>query len=132
MALAGETIMIALYGPAGAAAALLALLLAPMAGLAALWRFSHIIGGLNGLSRELALTRATALIGQALLLVWLAAAPSALAIAAITPVSMMVAALIAPLFTPGLAALARRAAISAQRAAFRAAGRRRAFRLMFS
>ena len=108
------------------------LLLAPMAGLAALWRFGHIMGGLNGLARELALTRAAALIGQGLLLVWLIAAPSAIAIAAVTPLSMLAAAIIAPLFAPGLADLAREAAASAKRTACQAADRRRAFRLMFS
>ena len=132
MIVAGEAVLTALYGPAGAGAASYAALLAPMAGLAALWRFGHIMGGLNGLARELALTRAAALIGQGLLLVWLIAAPSAIAIAAVTPLSMLAAAIIAPLFAPGLADLAREAAASAKRTACQAADRRRAFRLMFS
>lgn len=129
---AGEWIMAAIYGPLGQGAAIYAMMLAPMAGLAALLRLGHIVGGLNGLSAELAVTRAAALLGQAALAIWLIFAPSALAIAAVTPVSLMLAVIAAPLATPGLAALAREAALSAKQIALHAAARRQALRLMFS
>jgi len=129
---AGDWIMIALYGPLGAGAAIYATMLAPMAGLAALLRLGHIVGGLNGLSAELALTRAAALGGQAALAIWLIFAPTAMAIAAMTPISLLLAAIAAPLAAPGLAALAREAALSAKQIALHAAARRQAFRLMFS
>lgn len=129
---AGGWIMAALYGPLGEGATIYATLLAPIAGLAALLRLGHIVGGLNGLSAELALTRAAALGGQAALAIWLVVAPSALAIAAMTPISLMLATIAAPLAAPGLAALAREAALSAKQIALQAAARRQAFRLMFS
>lgn len=132
MLLAGEAIMIAIYGPVGAEGAHHAIPLAPMAGMAALWRLSHILGGLNGLSRELMLTRLAALAGQFALLVWLMVAPSADAISTMTPVSMMLAAVVAPLMSPGLSKLAQEAALSARRMVFRGAARRRALRLMLS
>lgn len=129
---AGPEIMSAVYGPLGLGAATYATMLAPMTGLAALLRLGHIVGGLNGLSADLALTRAAALGGQAALMIWLIFAPSAFAIAALTPVSLMLAAIAAPLMTPGLAAVARDAVLSARQIALHAAARRKAFRLMFS
>lgn len=129
---AGQEVMSAIYGPLGQGAATYATMLAPMAGLAALLRLGHIIGGLNGLSAELALTRAAALGGQLVLLIWLTLAPSALVIAAITPISLMLAAIAAPLVTPGLAAVAREAVLSATQIALHTTARRQAFRLMFS
>ena len=132
MAVAGEAIMINLYGPVGEAGARFAVLLAPMAGMAALWRLGHLMGGLRGLSRELALSRSACLIGQSILLILLTVAPSADVIAIITPLSMLCAAVIAPLATPGLAKLVEETSMSAKLVAFQAAGRRRAFRLMFS
>ena len=132
LVVAGEPIMIALYGPSGLSAVSYAMALSPMAGMAALWRLSHIMGGLKGLSIELALTRSAALLGQLALLMWLLIAPSAGVIAILTPVSLILAAIIAPLFTSGLAALARDAVLSARQVAFQTAARRHAIRLMFS
>ena len=132
LVVAGEAILTALYGPLGKDAVGLATMLAPMAGLAALWRLAQIMGGLHGLAGELALTRCAALCGQAALLIMLMIAPLADLIAVVTPVSMVIAAVIAPLLTPGLAGLAKRAALSARRAALRSTGRRQAIRLMFS
>lgn len=132
LAAAGGAIMTALYGPLGEGAAAYAVMLAPMAGLAALWRLGHIMGGLHDLTAELALTRCSALVGQAVLLIVLLSSPNAGLIAAITPVSMALSAICAPLLTPGLAALARLAAQSARDVALRGTARRRALRLMFS
>ncbi len=132
LAMSGEWIMFAIYGPIGQGAAAYAVMLAPMAGVAGLLRLGHIIGGLQGLSAELALTRLSALMGQAALMAWLTMTPSAMAIAMVTPISLMLAAVIAPLFTPGLAVVTREAAISAKQIALQTAARRRAFQLMFS
>lgn len=132
LALTGEWLMSAIYGPLGRGAAAFAVMLAPMAGMAGLLRLGHIIGGLQGLSADLALTRLSALMGQAALMAWLTMTPSAMAIATVTPISLMLAAVIAPLFTPGLAVVTREAAISAKQIALQTAARRRAFQLMFS
>ncbi len=132
MVLAGNAVMTLAYGPLGESATSYAAMLAPMAGLAALWRLGHIAGGLRGLSKELALTRAVALAGQGGLLIGLCIAPSGYLIAAVSPLAMMVSAIIAPCLVPGLAGLAREAITSATMTAFRAVGRRRAIRLMFS
>ena len=132
LALAGEAVMTMIYGPIGKDAVGLATMLAPMAGLAALWRLAHIMGGLHGLAAELVMTRCAALGGQAALLILLIIAPNAALIAVLTPVSMLLAAVVAPLLAPGLAIFAKKTATSAKGVALRSTSRRRAFRLMFS
>ncbi len=132
LAMFGEWIMFAIYGPIGQGAAAYAVMLAPMAGMAALLRLTHIIGGLNGLSAELALTRTAALGGQAALVICLLIAPSAFAIAIATPISLLLATVAAPLMAPDLAAVAREALTSARQIALHATARQQAIRLMFS
>ncbi len=132
MAAAGEAIMSFAYGPVGTNAVVYALWLSPMAGMAALWRLGHIVGGLNGCAGELALTRSAALLGQAVLLLSLCVYPSAILIAVLTPLSMSLGAIAAPMMAPGLSAEARRAMIAAKQTALQAPARRRAFRLMFT
>ncbi len=132
MVVAGEAIMTLAYGPVGVNAAIYALCLSPMAGMAALWRLGHILGGVNGFSRELALTRSTALMGQAVLLMSIYIHPSSNLIAVLTPLSMLLSAVVAPMLTPGLAMQMRSAVFAAQQTAMWAPARRRAYRLMFT
>ena len=91
LALAGGPALAMVYGPSGLAAAPLALWLAPLAGLAPLWRVDAFTAGLNHRFDGLIRARLTALAGQAGLAWLLWSSPNPVIIAAITPLSMALA-----------------------------------------
>lgn len=90
LALFGEAFMALLYGEAARGAAQLALLLAPLAALAPLWRIDAFTAGLYAEHERLIRTRLIALAGQAALAIGLFFTSSAVLIAVVTPVSMFV------------------------------------------
>lgn len=132
IAIAGSELMMALYGEAAAGAAGYALLLAPMAGFAALWRFSHLSAGAQKSAGALITARGAALAGQALLIAVLTVEPSPSVIAIMTPVSMMISAAVAPFLIPGSRPIATRACSAAVDIALRHRGRRAAVRMLWS
>ncbi|MEM7267627.1 MAG: hypothetical protein AAF401_00090 [Pseudomonadota bacterium] len=126
-----EPLMRLLYGGASDGAAVLAILFAPVAGFAALWRIEYFAGGLEAGPMDLVKTRLVAIAGQLGLALCLLQTPDPLWIAALTPLSMAASALIAPFRVRGLRPIAKRAISEAVDIGVSPAGRRRAIQLLF-
>lgn len=95
--LAAEPLMVLIYGTTATGGGALLVILAPLVGLATIWRLTEMTAGLDGQRSALLLTRAIGVLGMAVAAVPLSVFPANTVIAVAAPISLFCAAIVAPM-----------------------------------